>query len=93
MTNKKHSKEKNLWKLISEDQMQIDAGQKLFGATQCSECGLVYQIGEPDDEIQHNLYHSNHQTLHHSVRYLIYTFHCVVFWFFCGVEIICINFF
>lgn len=26
------------------DQYQIDAGQKKFGATQCSECGVIYQV-------------------------------------------------
>uniref|UniRef100_A0A1B6DY63 N-acetyltransferase domain-containing protein n=2 Tax=Clastoptera arizonana TaxID=38151 RepID=A0A1B6DY63_9HEMI len=65
VTNKRVFREKIFWKSRSENQMQIDAGQKEFGAIQCSECGLVYQIGEPEDEIQHNLYHSNFQTLRH----------------------------
>ncbi|KAJ8676694.1 hypothetical protein QAD02_012481 [Eretmocerus hayati] len=51
----KHSK--------SENQYQIDAGQKLFGATQCNECGIVYHIGDPDDENAHLNYHNSFKIL------------------------------
>ncbi|XP_046739461.1 uncharacterized protein LOC124407398 [Diprion similis] len=40
-------------------QYQLDAGQKQFGATQCPECGVVYQIGDPSDEISHQNYHDS----------------------------------
>ena len=46
---------------------RIDAGQKKFGEKQCTECGLLYQQGDPDDEIQHNAYHTNYQTLRFTV--------------------------
>ncbi|GBP62055.1 N-acetyltransferase eco [Eumeta japonica] len=39
------------------DQYVIDAGQKRFGATQCSECGVIYQIGDPQDEHDHTIHH------------------------------------
>ncbi|XP_039253832.2 N-acetyltransferase ESCO2-like [Styela clava] len=38
-------------------QMIIDAGQKRFGATQCSMCGMVYSANHPDDEQDHINYH------------------------------------
>lgn len=47
----------------SENQYQLDAGQKQFGATQCTECGVVYQIGDPEDENAHLNYHNNRRTL------------------------------
>nr|XP_045613540.1 N-acetyltransferase ESCO2-like isoform X2 [Procambarus clarkii] len=40
-------------------QMMIDAGQKKFGAEQCSLCGTVYEVGNPVDEASHNLHHDN----------------------------------
>lgn len=63
MTNKVKSQKKNMWHPIGNDQYQIDAGQKNFGEKQCPECGILYQQGDPDDEIQHNEYHTNFQTL------------------------------
>ncbi|KAF2368961.1 N-acetyltransferase ESCO zinc-finger [Trinorchestia longiramus] len=39
-------------------QMILDAGQKEFGATQCKECGLVYEHADPDDETLHDSYHN-----------------------------------
>ncbi|KAL2744021.1 N-acetyltransferase ESCO2 [Vespula maculifrons] len=47
----------------SENQYQLDAGQKRFGATQCSECGIVYQLGDPEDENAHLNYHNSVKTL------------------------------
>ncbi|XP_045483222.1 N-acetyltransferase ESCO2 [Harmonia axyridis] len=48
---------------VSSDQMLLDAGQKKFGLTQCTECNYVYNAGDPDDE---NL-HDNH----HNARYIL----------------------
>ncbi|XP_051174915.1 N-acetyltransferase ESCO2 [Leptopilina boulardi] len=45
------------------DQYQIDCGQKKFGATQCNECGIVYQMGDPQDENAHLNYHNSTKTL------------------------------
>ncbi|KZC13704.1 N-acetyltransferase ESCO1 [Dufourea novaeangliae] len=45
------------------NQYQLDAGQKNFGATQCTECGVVYQIGDPIDENAHLNYHNNRKSL------------------------------
>lgn len=47
----------------AEDQYQLDAGQKLFGATQCPECNVVYQLGNAEDENAHLNYHNSIQTL------------------------------
>ena len=47
----------------SDGQYQLDAGQKNFGATQCTECGVVYQIGDPEDENAHLNYHNNKKSL------------------------------
>ncbi|XP_053996754.1 N-acetyltransferase ESCO1 [Hylaeus anthracinus] len=46
-----------------DNQYLLDAGQKNFGATQCTECGVVYQTGDPDDENAHLNYHNNRRTL------------------------------
>ncbi|KAK2580129.1 hypothetical protein KPH14_012406 [Odynerus spinipes] len=46
-----------------ENQYQLDAGQKRFGATQCSECGIVYQLGDPEDENAHLNYHNSIKVL------------------------------
>ncbi|KAM3961463.1 establishment of cohesion [Aphomia sociella] len=40
------------------DQYVIDAGQKQFGATQCTECGVIYQVGDPQDEHDHYVHHN-----------------------------------
>ncbi|XP_043468401.1 N-acetyltransferase ESCO2 [Leptopilina heterotoma] len=45
------------------DQYQLDCGQKKFGATQCNECGIVYQMGDPEDEMAHLNYHNSTRTL------------------------------
>lgn len=64
----KKRKRTTAWQLSSkhhsaENQYQIDAGQKLFGATQCNECGIIYHIGDPDDENAHLNYHNSFKTL------------------------------
>ncbi|XP_042359387.1 N-acetyltransferase ESCO2 [Plectropomus leopardus] len=40
-----------------DDQLIIDAGQKQFGATTCSSCGMVYSADNPEDHFQHNQFH------------------------------------
>lgn len=40
-----------------EDQLIIDAGQKQFGATSCSSCGMVYSADNPEDNFQHTQFH------------------------------------
>ncbi|XP_015516868.2 N-acetyltransferase ESCO1 [Neodiprion lecontei] len=44
-------------------QYQLDVGQKQFGATQCPECRVVYQIGDPSDETSHQNYHDSMKIL------------------------------
>lgn len=53
---------KNFWGksqsgATDDSQMMIDAGQKKFGATQCNTCGVLYEIGNPEDEASHQAYH------------------------------------
>ncbi|XP_054474194.1 N-acetyltransferase ESCO2 [Anoplopoma fimbria] len=40
-----------------DDQYIIDAGQKQFGATTCSSCGMVYSADNPEDHFQHTQFH------------------------------------
>ncbi|XP_047500460.1 N-acetyltransferase ESCO2-like isoform X1 [Penaeus chinensis] len=40
-------------------QMMIDAGQKEFGAKQCNVCGIIYEIGNPEDEASHEAHHNS----------------------------------
>lgn len=55
-------------------QMMLDAGQKKFGATQCKECGLIYEHADPDDEELHTQHHNRvRNALTYSVR-LVYCF-------------------
>nr|CAD7444017.1 unnamed protein product [Timema bartmani] len=64
LTNKKTPRSsKRLWWPLGNDQYQIDAGQKKFGATQCSDCGIVYQQGDPDDEMSHLNFHNSSKSL------------------------------
>ncbi|XP_017782220.1 PREDICTED: N-acetyltransferase ESCO2 [Nicrophorus vespilloides] len=46
------------WQKLPESQLLLDAGQKRFGLTQCSECQTVYHMGDPNDEIEHLNYHN-----------------------------------
>lgn len=53
---------KNFWGksqsgVADDSQMMIDAGQKKFGATQCNTCGVLYEIGNPEDEASHQAHH------------------------------------
>ncbi|XP_034018432.1 N-acetyltransferase ESCO2 [Thalassophryne amazonica] len=50
--NVRRKKEKH-----DEDQLIIDAGQKEFGATTCSSCGMVYSADNPEDQFQHTHFH------------------------------------
>ncbi|OXU22225.1 hypothetical protein TSAR_007102 [Trichomalopsis sarcophagae] len=66
--NPKKRKRNTSWQLSSksgnaDNQYQIDAGQKMFGATQCNECGIIYHIGDPDDENAHLNYHNSFKIL------------------------------
>lgn len=54
------------------DQYILDAGQKKFGATECKECGIVYQEGDAEDENQHLNYHNYVQKLKFSVRNFLF---------------------
>ncbi|XP_055628317.1 N-acetyltransferase eco [Toxorhynchites rutilus septentrionalis] len=47
------------WRPIGPSQMQIDAGQKQYGARQCPECDLVYSVHEPEEELIHENYHNS----------------------------------
>lgn len=55
----------------AEDQYQLDAGQKCFGATQCPECNVVYQLGNPEDENAHLNYHNSIRTLKFHVNCIL----------------------
>ncbi|XP_029281847.1 N-acetyltransferase ESCO2-like isoform X2 [Cottoperca gobio] len=50
-----------------DDQLIIDAGQKQFGATTCSSCGMVYSAENPEDNFQHNQFH---QRFIDSIKYV-----------------------
>ncbi|CAK9807042.1 N-acetyltransferase ESCO1 [Anthophora plagiata] len=67
-SNKKSVKENINWQLSTklngnDKQYLLDVGQKNFGATQCTECGVVYQVGDPEDENAHLNYHNNRKIL------------------------------
>jgi hypothetical protein len=63
---KQHAK-KRPWRSTGDNQYIIDAGQKKFGATQCKECCIVYQIGDPEDEASHKKYHDSTHNLKFTV--------------------------
>ncbi|XP_068610188.1 N-acetyltransferase ESCO2 [Brachionichthys hirsutus] len=50
-----------------DDQLIIDAGQKQFGATSCSSCGMVYSADNPEDHFQHTQFH---QRFLNSIKFL-----------------------
>ncbi|XP_058118427.1 N-acetyltransferase eco [Anopheles ziemanni] len=45
------------------DQYQLDAGQRAYGAVQCTECGLTYSRHEPEEELIHDNFHRSHAKL------------------------------
>ncbi|GAB0090025.1 N-acetyltransferase eco [Sergentomyia squamirostris] len=49
---------KRLWKPLLTGQLQIDAGQKEYGAKYCPECEMVYSVHEPEEETLHWNYHN-----------------------------------
>ncbi|XP_028295304.1 N-acetyltransferase ESCO2 [Gouania willdenowi] len=49
------------------DQLIIDAGQKQFGATTCSSCGMIYSADNPEDNFQHTQFH---QRFLDSIKYV-----------------------
>lgn len=49
---------RKVWKKIGGTQLQLDAGQKRFGAVYCAECDLLYSVHEPEDELMHERFHS-----------------------------------
>ncbi|XP_055528320.1 N-acetyltransferase eco [Wyeomyia smithii] len=51
------------WRPIGANQYQIDAGQKEYGAQQCSGCGLIYSVHEPEEELIHENYHNSQHVL------------------------------
>lgn len=55
----KTSPSRKVWKRIGDTQMQIDAGQRRFGATYCAECDLLYSVHEPEDELMHERFHQS----------------------------------
>lgn len=58
------------WKSLPPNQMLLDAGQKKFGLTQCSECEIVYHMGDPSEEIMHLNYHNAGNVLRFNVSSL-----------------------
>uniref|UniRef100_A0A1Q3EYE8 Protein involved in establishing cohesion between sister chromatids during dna replication n=1 Tax=Culex tarsalis TaxID=7177 RepID=A0A1Q3EYE8_CULTA len=57
--DRKRQRRLRTWRPIGHDQYQIDAGQKEYGAQQCAECGLVYTVHEPEEELIHENYHNS----------------------------------
>lgn len=57
------------WKSLPANQMLLDAGQKRFGWTQCSECEIVYHMGDPSEEIMHLNYHNAGNVLKFNVSW------------------------
>lgn len=55
--------------------MILDAGQREFGAVQCPECMMVYQVKDPEDELLHaGIHESVNDTLKFSVRLGLFCF-------------------
>ncbi|XP_052902975.1 N-acetyltransferase eco [Anopheles moucheti] len=48
---------------VGQDQYQIDAGQRAYGAIQCKECGLTYSTNEPEEEQFHDVFHRSQAKL------------------------------
>ncbi|XP_017293643.1 N-acetyltransferase ESCO2 isoform X2 [Kryptolebias marmoratus] len=69
-TSLQAAKEKNLRRRKEKqdsDQLIIDAGQKQFGATTCSSCGMIYSADNPEDNFQHTQFH---QRFLDSIKYV-----------------------
>uniref|UniRef100_A0A182K747 N-acetyltransferase domain-containing protein n=1 Tax=Anopheles christyi TaxID=43041 RepID=A0A182K747_9DIPT len=48
---------------VGRNQYQIDAGQHVYGAVYCKECGLTYSIHEPEEELFHDKFHRSQAKL------------------------------
>lgn len=59
------------FRALAPDQMLLDAGQKNFGLTQCTECSIVYHQGDPSEELMHFNYHNAGAVFRFHVRHLI----------------------
>ncbi|KAL0129590.1 hypothetical protein PUN28_001691 [Cardiocondyla obscurior] len=62
--NSKKTSKNMKWQLSTkgggaDDQYVLDAGQKRFGAIQCLECNVVYEVGNAEDENAHLNYHNS----------------------------------
>ncbi|XP_058838013.1 N-acetyltransferase eco [Topomyia yanbarensis] len=58
-SRRRHYNKLHHWRPIGSNQYQIDAGQKEYGAQHCRECGLVYSVHEPEEELIHENYHNS----------------------------------
>jgi N-acetyltransferase len=68
VTNRNNKTKASLNKAAApSDQLQIDAGQKVIGPLECSNCGMVYDIGDPVDEKRHADYHAKRHELKYKV--------------------------
>jgi len=65
--NKRVYKRKDKKRPQGDDQLIIDAGQKQFGATTCSFCGMIYSVDSSEDNFQHTLFH---QKLMESIKFV-----------------------
>ena len=48
---------RKLFDRLGSKQLQIDAGQKKYGASECPTCGMIFSQGEADDEREHQKFH------------------------------------
>ncbi|XP_066143525.1 N-acetyltransferase ESCO1 [Euwallacea fornicatus] len=51
------------FRALAPNQLLLDAGQKRFGLTLCTECNLWYHMGDPNDEHHHEKHHESRQVL------------------------------
>lgn len=58
-------------RILDSTQYQIDAGQKKFGGFLCKQCGLYYSRGEPEDEAEHDKYHSAQDIFKYNVSVIV----------------------
>lgn len=70
-TNTKKDTPKKKLKPLPNDQYLLDAGQKKFGVTQCSQCSIVYHIGDPSEELMHSNYHNASNVFKFHVSFII----------------------
>lgn len=68
VTNNKGTRNKLKKAAFDENQFMIDAGQKIFGSTQCRQCEMIYQVGNLADEERHMQFHNSSHILKYKVR-------------------------